>query len=304
MPHPNGYLEEMFILSCKGGDFEWIKANITDIKAVVSSTVCANGIEIAFGSGHDDIARFLVKQNPAHKELLVAHLFYDACRRGSFDVIGGITALYQKVINSKSAELILYQGISIAVDSGYYDLSKTFLQATMNERIYVFKKIFNIACREGNLLLLEQCIKICGSLNTIEGIYAAAEADKIEIVRFLVESVPVHNKQHFNVTACFAILAPKGDLMYFKYFIEETPRIGFPIPDCRGWSDSEWGKKIKARSDKISEYLDDINSIQQSVGIEGGFQQALAIGVDTYRAGMRAKKKLPASLSDRPQIKF
>jgi hypothetical protein len=171
------------------------------------------------------------------------------------------------------------------------------------------------ACRKGDISWIQDHIQQI-TLSGIEIVSCLKYALKLgydDIFMLIVENtaklgdttLEIYTSWMFDICR---LAAERGNLGILRYIIEETPNFGYPTINCLFWWKSKkwksYGVTVEVTVEAVRKYLTTIHRIQKIVGIEEAFQQVLAIGVDTYIAGIKAKKKSPAALSVRPRIKF
>ena len=313
-----------FIKACQEGDLVWLQENINKIKVgrFYSFRTQNNnyyksynydqkaGLYEAVHAGHYSLAEFLVSKIPELKEMYLLECFFKACNEG--DIIW-VQENFEAMQNHQIKQIA--EGLGKAA-TGKHDTLARYIVSKKPELESLFvQALFFRACQEGDLHWIQgniQQLALFG-VDIERCLRYAIEFGHDDIFMFIVKNTTKMSKvTSGDIATCMhkmcGLAAGKGNLSILRYIIEEAPLLGYPVIDCLFWRINikwrEYYAKISVTDKAVIKYLKNIHKIQKLVGFEDGFRQVLEIGVNTYLAGIRAKKKLPASLSGRPQIKF
>jgi|GEM_PF-6519149 len=307
-----------FIKACQEGDLAWLQENIDQIKTggfIPSGSKSEDynqkaGLYEAVHTGHYSLAEFLVSKTPELNEMYLLERFFKACSEG--DIIWvqeNLEAMHNHQIKK------IAEGLGKAA-TGKHDILARYIVGKKPELESLFvQALFLRACREGDLPWIQGNIQQL-ALFGVDIERCLTEALKFghdDIFKFIVKNTTKMSAvTSGEMASCMhqicGLAAEQGNLSILRYIIEEAPLLGYPVIDCLFWRKNfKWRIsfiKIQVTDEAVIKYLKNIHKIQKLVGFENGFRQVLEIGVNTYLAGMRAKKKLPTSLSGHPQIKF
>ncbi|MRS02096.1 hypothetical protein EG832_02515 [bacterium] len=315
---------ESFLESCRKGDLDWVQENINRIKAgkfVIPSIVTlyppwparptmpyptrfacrkdnyrAHALLEAFIAGHTAVAEFLASEFPVLQPLFLYERFFKAGREGDFDWIRA------NMESLRRHQLDQSFGFREVFRAGHEKLQEFLLSETPGLAWTHRQESFLLACQKGDITWLQEQGLLEG-FDFYQGLENALKHGHDDLFIFLIKKIETIAKNwpdfiHTSIFDLLIIAATNGNLEVLRHLIENAPRSGDPFIDCRDWGAGSWegflGNKIENYDDirdDVKDYLNKIDRIQRQVGIEKGFRQALAVGIDDFYATLKKSEK-------------